>query len=157
MKTNPDLIIHGGCNKTGTTFLQKNILPMITPRLVSGPYLKFSDLQRVKESPSPLVISDESLLGTTILSRHRSRATQRMNFLSAWSEVAPHTRFVICIRRHAGIIESLYKQYIHMGGTLKPNQFFSIDNSNCFLNPSDLLYSPTLDYIHQNFQGPHFI
>lgn len=155
--SNNSLFIHAGWNKTGSTFLQQNIFIPIFGKGLMGSNVTINRLQTNYNENQPLLISDESLLGVTIFKRHICRNAQRLNFLKNWAKIAPNTQFILCVRKHDQLIESLYRQYLHVGGTLKPEHFIDIAQDDGFIKIQELLYEPILENLIQMFPGQHFI
>lgn len=144
-------------NKTGTTFLQRDVFhPAIGDNFFRLHEFSNVELQRRKlDRQTPVVLSDERILGVTILTRQTCRNQQRHDFLFNWSVLFPHTRFVVCFRRHWEFLQSLYVQYLYLGGTLAFNRFFSLTRS-AFINADELRYFPIIERICETFPGPHF-
>jgi hypothetical protein len=156
--TDKTIIIHAGWNKTATTFLQREVfIPSFGKGLI-GPNIRLNDLQVNSYTEKPLLISDESLLGVTIFTRNKCRITQRLNFLKNWAKIAPNTKFILGVRRHDQFIESLYRQYLQVGGDLKAEEFIDIYNNKGFVKVDELLYEPILSCVYELFpEEEHFI
>ncbi|PHV64209.1 hypothetical protein [Cyanobacterium aponinum] len=152
------VFVHAGWNKTATTFLQKKIFaPLLGDGLV-GPNRTFNDLQKKSISDDmPLLISDESLLGLTIMKRTHCRNLQRFNFLQNWAKICPNSQFIICVRNHKNFLESLYRQFLHLGGDLEPRKFLDVINNKGFIKKEELFYEPILSKLHDLFPNRHFI
>ena len=152
------VFVHAGWNKTATTFLQRDIFVPLFGEGLIGPGKKFNDLQRsVSDVNDSLLISDESLLGVTFFKHHESRNIQRYNFLDNWAKLAPNSQFIICVREHSDFLESLYRQYLQVGGDLSPEKFLDPQQDTGFIQCGELLYAPILERLNQRFAGPHFI
>ncbi|TVP61457.1 MAG: hypothetical protein EA343_14070 [Nodularia sp. (in: Bacteria)] len=156
MCNNNKIFIHAGWNKTATTFLQRNLFVPIFGEGLIGPNTQFNDLQR-KSPEQPLLISDESILGVTIFKRNSCRNIQRFNFLDNWAKIAPNTQFILGVRKHDDFIESLYRQYLHVGGDMKAENFIDIHNNNGFIKVEELLYEPILMKLFSLFPRQHLI
>lgn len=152
------VFLHAGYNKTATTYLQQRVFKPVFGESLSKPGIKLNDLQLDRKNrDNPLLFSDESLLGVTIFKRHECRNQQRFNFLDNWSKLAPNTRFILCIRKHDEFIESLYRQYLQVGGDLTPEEFINVDCNRGFIKIEELLYEPILNKLNLLFPEPHFI
>ena len=152
------IFVHAGWNKTATTFLQRDIFVPIFGEGLIGPNKKFNDLQRQdSQANDALLFSDESLLGVTFFKHHGSRNLQRYHFLDNWAKLAPNSQFIVCVRKHSDFLESLYRQYLQVGGDQKPEQFIDTQHDEGFIQADELLYAPILEKLTQRFAGPHFI
>jgi len=154
------IIVHGGWTKTGTTFLQQQVFPHLPVSYIGGAHLRYVHLQSFREQENPnILISDETLLGTEISHRVIDREEAKQNFLHAWRKISPHTQFIACIREHKPYVNSLYSQYLCLGGTRPPQDFISTtgERGDKMYVLSDLMYYPCIRTIKDLFPGPHFI
>lgn len=148
--------LHVGLHKTGTTFLQKNVF-----RTLSGIHVVHSGavLKQLAECPrdSSLLVSDESLSGMPWgESRDRAGGWRRARELSLLNlaEFFPSAEILVCFRPHGDLIESLYRQYLHEGGTLRFEEFFG---ENCLIQKQDLEFKPLLEMIEELFPNDPFV
>lgn len=60
-------------------------------------------------------------------------------------------KIICCFREPSSFIQSAYKQYLHEGGTLKFEEFFS-PNEEGIVHPNDFLFSNFISYLQANFK-----
>ena len=167
------IIAHVGFPKTGTTYLQHNVFPNLdnleyidhvqSKRLlydiITKDVLDY-DLNTIKNDihesrqhqDLPMLLSQEQLCGSVFLNlgANKSQIASSLKFVGV-------NKVIIGIRNQFDAIESLYKQYIHEGGVLKFDQFFTNDNINRFnpvFNPSFFNYHSLITHYMQIF-GSH--
>lgn len=155
-------LIHIGFHKTGTSFLQKKLfagnIPGLTPivpynfdGISNGKSAKLfgaeiirevagnvrPNIEQLKEklnnyklpSEGYNVISNEALSGIGKLSFAEKSTIQK-----TLSNLFPDSKILIGIREQRSWIESLYYQYLRMGGTLSPRRYFELSEINYFPN-----------------------
>jgi hypothetical protein len=132
------LYLHVGYPKTGTTFLQQEIFPKLSgvhyiPYASAKPELctimrqgeVWFDESGVKASlerlfrPGKNLISKESLIGDFFVYKmiNSSISARRL------AALFPGARILITIRNQYDMMESVYKQYLHIGGVKKFRDF----------------------------------
>lgn len=165
-----DIIAHIGYPKTGTTFLQHNVFPclknvtyidhvrskeMLYDIITKDPldYDLASTRNRIQdceESPAiPILLSQEQLCGSVFL----NLGANRSQIATALKAVGVK-KVMIGIRNQYDAIESLYKQYVHEGGVLSFNSFFSAENINQYnpvFNPGYFNYTPLISHYQSLF------
>jgi hypothetical protein len=132
-----DIVLHIGHLKTATTWLQANIfgnpetgfvVPWADARARAiGAFVTANtyqwepswargffdeELERLADDPRVPVLSDETLCGNPL---HRSYAGRY--FADLIHQVFPRAKVVIGIREQKAMAISLYREYIHLGGT----------------------------------------
>ena len=148
--------IHIGLHKTGTTFLQKYVFRALSGIHVVQPS---AGLKQIAECPrnSNLLISDESLSGMPWgESRDRAGGWRRARELSLvnLAEFFPSAGILVCFRSHGDLIESLYRQYLHEGGTARFRDFFG---EGCLIQKQDLEFRPILEMLEALFPVDPFV
>jgi len=147
---------HIGLHKTGTTFLQKRVFSGLSGIHVLGPG---AGLKEIVECPLDLdmLVSDEALSGMPWgESRDRAggwRQARRIALLNL-AEYFPEARILIGVRPHGDLIESLYRQYLHEGGTEEFEGFFG---DNCLIENEDLEFGPFLETLESLFRREPFV
>ncbi len=136
-----DQIIHIGFPKTGTTYLQENVLPYldvtfegfkssasVLGKLVYADPLDYDIeeiIQKIKlnQSDKPHLYSFENLTGSPFYYKGLNRSTipQKLKELG-------FSKVVITIRNQMSAIDSYYRQYVVQGGTLGFRSFLDLDN-----------------------------
>lgn len=130
------MIVHIGFPKTGTTFLQKSVfvhcknfifldyhsVDKFLYRTIFFDELDFDIKKEYKRLHNlfpgdNLLISYELLIGPVFLRSgvNRSLISGRLKKLGA-------KKVIISVRNQVDLIESLYRQYVNQGGTLKPSE-----------------------------------
>jgi hypothetical protein len=136
----PPVLIHPGFHKTGTTFLQEDVFTDLglfrvlwshgeIDRFVVKPHdLDFDastsrddlDVRRRKASQGVLdVVSSEILCGQPFTGS-RDSVTQARRLKAIFD----NAKVVFTVRKQPAIIRATYLQYLVMGGSLSPAQFF---------------------------------
>ncbi|WP_252313081.1 hypothetical protein [Sinobaca sp. H24] len=136
--------IHVGFHKTATTFLQRRIYPKMQnvthiknkhisetlydirlKSLTDGNIELIRERFEKWEEGKPLLISYEGLSGSPF---SQKRSKQQKSVLQDLRRVFPadsyDVRIIIGIREQVKLVTSLYLQYIHQGGTNKPENYF---------------------------------
>jgi hypothetical protein len=132
------LYLHVGYPKTGTTFLQQEIFPKLSgvhyvPYAAAKPDLRklmrqdevHFDERGVKASlerlfcPGKNLISKESLIGDFFVYKMINSSISARRLAAFF----PGARILITIRNQYDMMESVYKQYLHIGGVKKFREF----------------------------------
>jgi|TARA_B110000908_G_C10229685_1_gene439891 hypothetical protein len=154
-----EIFIHAGLNKSASTYLQEHFFPLIKDatffcfhrNLDTG--LLREDLGLKKK----LIFSDESLLGVPIFLRASCRSEERLSFVRNTKMLFPHAKIILCFREHSAFLISLYKQYLHVGGTLRFQDFFDIANDSGYISKRELFFEERIQMIRENFENEPFI
>lgn len=146
------LYIHVGMPKTGSTSLQTQVFPYVEGvRYVNTGAA--SELLQPDERRAAL-ISDEGLTGwNRLFFPGTSWQHDQREIVANLHELYPGARILIGLRQQAGFVLSLYKQYLHEGGTLPLRDFFGPAG---VVKAEDLYYSPLLEDLQARF-GPLFV
>lgn len=162
------LYIHIGYPKTATTWLQRHVFsqhPEITywtslenmkwirqlPRLHDFDFhpdtYREEILSSIADNNKIIVVSLESLVGDPFAGGYNSRINaDRLHSLF------PHAKIVITIRNQLTIIESLYKQYIHEGGSCSLDRFLRLEPYRLHFSMNFLLYDRVIEYYFKLFK-----
>lgn len=151
---NREVYLHIGLPKTGSTYFQKNIFPFFEDTDFFMSSQSFSEIvwQAIKKK---LFISHESFSGAPVRTVRlgpkgwlKSR-DQRLGFLSS---IFPYANIIIFFRSHGEWISSMYRQYLHQGGILKFDDFFSI-NEDLIVERAGLYYESIFRDVRDKFNG----
>ena len=151
----PNLIIHIGLHKTGSTFLQQNIFP----NLDGIEYIRWRNLEyflRLDDSKR-FLISSESLSGFTFAGQNDREKAIRV--LGGFFRDA---RIIVVFRSHGGFLASLYSQYLRYGGTSPFDEFFEmerLENSSKkpVVDAGSVNYRAVIEAIERHFKSPPFV
>ena len=144
MKRNGKVYIHIGMEKTGTTFLQHNLFPNLKINLLKT----FLDLSEARGSNFPFLISNEGLCGPVY-----KKGGMFSNFsrsVLAIKDLFVSPNIILCFREPSDYLLSSYKQYLHEGGVLTFDRFFSLQQS-ALVNRSDLFFSKYIQFLKSEF------
>jgi len=139
------ILIHIGMHKTGTSFLQKEVFPNVENAL----YSRNKSLRDYyhRGNGEAIVISDEILSGNPFTKNTMQDFRWKINILkSMFSEAT----ILVCFREPVDYILSLYKQFLHEGGTVTFDEFFNLDNTGILRN-EDINYKERIEILNQNF------
>ncbi|MBW1989509.1 MAG: hypothetical protein JRI97_08180, partial [Deltaproteobacteria bacterium] len=108
------------------------------------------------------IISNENLAGCHIMSqsRHgciRTWLDERRLILQSLARVFPDARLMVSFRKHASYIISLYKEYLHAGGTRTLEEYYDFEGNGGFMKREDFLFRDTLELIAEHFEKRPFI
>ncbi|MBN7797435.1 hypothetical protein [Parahaliea mediterranea] len=140
----PQLFIHIGLHKTGTTFLQREVFPLWK----GVNYLaqdKLEYLTRMREGERYL-LSREGLSGV-----NWARSADRIRSIENLGRLFPQARVIISFRQHAGYIASSYNQYLQRGGSLSFPEYFEPVGGGGLLKIEDFMYRPKLEAVRRAF------
>ncbi len=151
-----EIICHIGFPKTGTTYLQKNIFPLIQ----NINYVESTSIQRLLHD---LIEKDDSFyndskIHTELNSMHHSNLSTLFSYealaghhiktefpnrsqIARRLKAAGVNKIIITIRNQTDVLESTYKQYIKSGGVLKLSKFFNLKN-----NPNPTFFIDFFNY-----------
>lgn len=151
-----DVILHIGLHKTGTTYLQRVLFPEL-PGLVSlVSAFRFRDLAAAAARSNRILISDEALCGLPFRSQ-RSWLDEFRATVRGLAGLFPRAHVIIGVRRQDGMLLSLYKQYLHEGGTEPIERFFDVRANRGLLRWQDLEWQPRIGLLKNVFGAPPFI
>lgn len=134
--------LHIGLHKTGTTFLQRSVFPALDVNVVR----RWEPVHSIW-SGQHLLISDESLSGLPFSGDWLSGFKRKVDTVY---EFFGNPSIIIGFRRHASLVCSLYKQYLHEGGTEGVEYLFSADDSG-LIKHEDIVFQRRIEYLEERF------
>jgi hypothetical protein len=147
-------VFHVGLHKTATTFLQMQIFPQLVGVGFVPPPARVRSILALAGSSSTLVVSDEGLSGIPFEPGWLAQFEANMRGLA---RLHPGAGIIIGFRSHADLIRSIYKQYLHEGGTEGAGVVFGTSGSGSLLQPEDLSFSARLDLLARLFDDRVFV
>lgn len=153
----PEIIIHVGMHKTGTTFLQWNVFPYLDANFLwhifyrswlkdllnlskQVDYKKIKrKLEKVLKKDKVNIISEEN-----IYTYQFTKEDDRFRRLSRINKIFPEAKIIIGTRKKEENLVSWYVEYVAVGGTLDFQGF--LDN---FMNIDKLNYQPYIDKLFE--------
>lgn len=148
------VIVHIGLHKTATSFLQRNVFPNLPETIYATNNEFFVPWQKqVVNKNRYLFLSYEGFSGSPW--QFNRPKIKRRSFISSYEEninalarYFPEASIIVFIREHSGWLRSLYKQYLHEGGTEHFNQFYGK-----ILTPEDLAISTRIKMLREKFKN----
>lgn len=137
-------VLHIGLHKTATSFLQTEIFPHIKEIAYYGNKIQGLDLRDCGQKNR--LLSNESLSG--IPYKSKKYFLQFQNNIEALEDIYKNPSYIIAFREPSSFIGSIYKQYLHEGGTIGFNDFFSL-NRTSFLDPQDFYFSKFIRFLEE--------
>jgi hypothetical protein len=143
------IYIHFGLHKTGTTFFQREVFPKYDNIVFTSSKL-FNEI--LATNKTKFLVSHEGLFGLPFTKNNTENPRYLENHLAAinkLSEFSAKVRIILSLRNHQDIIISLYKQYLHEGGTKNlEGEFFDINNQGV-LKIEDLYFWDRIELIEE--------
>ena len=133
------IYFHVGTGKTGSTFLQTRIFPLLKEiyYIPTNRYHKiFQEIE--KSSATKILVSRE-------FDQQLEREVKR------FSEKHPSTIPIIVFRRHDGYIASQYKRFVKNGFIGNFQAFFDLQNNEGYFKKSDLDYKSHVALLKKHF------
>jgi hypothetical protein len=151
------IVLHAGLHKTGTTTLQRDILPQGRGYTYGGREYRDHGLLDHGIGADTLVLSDETLLGRLFDSFYarndRPWVDENVARIAWLGRHLPESRLILSIRRTDRWLLSIYKHYLKYGGTAALPDFLTRLDRPDFLAWRDLHLMPRLHALEQAFPG----
>lgn len=136
--------IHIGLPKTGTTFLQKCVFNNI-----EGVTLVYNNMIDIFKN-SAVIISNESISGFMVWQPSDPKINILKERIFNIKNMFVNPKIIIGFREPASLVNSMFKQFLHEGGTCKFEQFYG-DDPNTIVKPTDLILSQYYNLIIKEF------
>ncbi len=146
MKKSNQIIVHIGLPKTGTSFLQVDVFPLIKQVSVLRGWDNFRKMIDLPAG-NRILISDEFFACQMTKGSLISQLENRMDRIK---EIFVNPSIIVGFREQKEFVLSYYKQHLHAGGTRKLDDVFNLENTG-LLKIEDLNYSNWLKVIDERF------
>ncbi len=136
----PEIYIHAGMGRAGSTFLQYRVFP----RLKCIRYIprnRFEKAQRIVARGK----SGRYLVSGEFDPRFIDK------YLAEFSELFPHARPILVIRRHDEWIASQYRRYLKNGNHWTFREFFDMEKDGGYWKQENLYYFPLIKLLEKYF------
>lgn len=151
------VFIHIGLPKTGTTYMQNYFFNKLdnVEMLHSPKFYKMFSKKIDEKRNINFLLSNEGLSG--VVWNHNWLLGKKNEFhwfdsfiwgIKKLKLLFPNAIIIIFFRRHGDLLLSIYKQYIHAGGTMKLSEFY---NEKGVIRDEDLNFKKRIKYIRSNF------
>lgn len=138
--TNPEVYIHTGMGRTGTTFLQHRVFPKFE-KVYFHPQVKFQRAVKIikKGKHKRYLISGE--MEYKKLERH----------MKEFSKHFPDARPMIMLRRHDEWIASQHRRFVKGGYALKFEEFINLDEDSGFWEKEWLRFMGNIEILERYY------
>ena len=139
MSDSSEIYFHVGTGKTGSTFLQARIFPLLNGiyYIPTNRYHKI--FQEIEKSSSTKIL----------ISREFDQQLERE--VKRFSEKYPNTTPIIIFRRHDSYIASQYRRFVKNGFTGNFQAFFDLQKNEGYFKKSDLDYKSQVALLKKKF------
>ena len=139
MSDSCEIYFHVGTGKTGSTFLQARIFPLLNGiyYIPTNRYHKI--FQEIEKSSSTKIL----------ISREFDQQLERE--VKRFSKKHPNTTPIIVFRRHDSYIASQYRRFVKNGFTGNFQAFFDLQNNEGYFKQSDLDYKSQVAILKKYF------
>ena len=119
---NENIVFHIGLQKTGSTYLQKNVFPSIKDGYFVRANKKFTFVieDLAFNTTKPMLISSENLSARLHLSNY---VDKRVSMIQKLSELFPNSKLFVFLREPSDWFESFYRQHIYQGDVSSFEEF----------------------------------
>ena len=158
------IIIHVGMHKTGTTYLQTSFFKMLrNVEIINSPkfYQNFAKDIDAEFANTNYLISNEGISGVAWNHDWLLGKQNTYHWIDSFEtgvrklkSIFPDPIIIIFFRKHGDLLLSMYKQYIHEGGTLGLEDFYGNDK---LIRDKDLSYSTRIDRLKSTFNSVYFL
>lgn len=140
-------IVHMGLMKTGTTFLQQDFFPRLSLN-----YIQTYDDFRKPLLSNVTLFSSEALGGSIYHKRDPEGMFKSFKqSILHLKNCSRELKLIICFREPKAFLISSYKQYLHEGGYLSFEKFYS-PYGNAKVIESDLKFAKYIDFLLNHFE-----
>ena len=159
MPKQPEIILHVGMHKTGTTFLQWNVFPYVDANFLWHIFYKSwlknllkpdkqVDYNLIKQKLNKLLTTDKIniISEENIYTYQFTKEDERFKILDRIKKIFPQAKIIIGTRKKEENLVSWYVEYVAVGGTLDYQGF--LDN---YMNLEKLNYEPYIKKLKEYY------
>jgi len=137
----PEIYIHVGMGRAGSTFLQYQVFPKIKG-------VKY--IQRTRFRKAKKIISKGKHMKYLVSGELDNRLIE--NYLNDFASSHNYARPILVIRHHDEWIASQYRRYLKNGNHLRFNEFFDVENDEGYWKLEQLYYFPIIKLLEKYFK-----
>ncbi len=137
---NPELYLHVGLGKTGTTYLQYHFFPKLKG-------VRYIQRTRYKSYPS---IIEKSRGQKLFFSREFDRQLERE--VARFASRYPETHSIIILRSPESWAASQYRRFVKNGFKGRFSELFDVENDDGWWSRDELLFSRKIEALDRNFR-----
>jgi len=137
----PEIYIHVGLGRTGSTFLQHRVFPKI-----EGVYYR----RNVKFKKAKKVIPEGKAEKYLISGELDNRIME--SYLKPFSDPYSYAKPILVLRRHDEWIASQHRRYIKNGYRWRFGEFFDLEDERVYWTEKELYYFPVIQLLEKYFQ-----
>lgn len=139
-------VLHIGLHKTGTTYLQEFVFPKLEGIHYSIGWRAFRNLFNAKEGQR-ILVSDEGMSGNFKSGRWLKEFEKNLHIMQ---DLCGDPKIIIGFREHGKFLSSIYKQYLHEGGTEDFGVIFNLENSG-MIKEEEMYFRPRIEALQAKF------
>lgn len=140
-------IIHIGIQRTGTTFLQREIFPKTDIRYISPEFFRRGDIGTLAEYYYYILQEDTLISNENIYCDMWNKKDTRFERMDILNKLFPQAKIIFGIRNKSSLKHSWYKKSVWLGATWSYPAFLRQINANIFE------YEPYIDQLRDLFSG----
>jgi hypothetical protein len=142
-----NVIFHVGLHKTGTSYLQNEVFVNSDELLLIRGTNNIRQLQKYKDGQIVL-FSDESFSGNLFGGDYLGDFFRNMKTIE--KIFGKDVKIIFGLRKPGALIKSIYKQYVHEGGTESFDYIFNLNDTG-LIKIKDLFYQNRIEYLRSQF------
>ncbi|WP_289023295.1 hypothetical protein [uncultured Salegentibacter sp.] len=147
VKEEHQLTFHIGLHKTGTTYLQQEMFPML--KYVSLIRAWDSHRKILNTGHQNILISDEGLSGNPYRGNYFKEFRENMESIHS---IYKTSNIIVGVRKHSALVLSLYKQYLQQKGCENLDYLYNIENTG-LIKDEDLLFEERILILKELFEN----
>ena len=137
----PEVFIHVGMGRAGSTFLQYRVFPKLRG---------LHYIQRIRYRKAPRIIARGKYRKYLVSGELDPRNMEK--YMKVFSGFFPYARPILVLRRHDEWIASQYRRYLKNGHHWTFREFFDLENDEGFWKKKELYYHPLIEILEKYFE-----